>query len=358
MNPRRRVWVPLAWLLSLVLVAGVAWWAAWATFRPPQVLDEALPPPTYTVTQASIGASLPVMVSVTWPTRSLAAGSLSGMVTAIDLPESGMIETGDVLLSVNLRPVVVMPGSVPAFRDLGVGMTGDDVRQLQDYLRAAGYLATAPDGKFQAATAAAVRAWQAALGLERTGLVQAGDVLFVASLPARVVLDDAVAVGAVISPGQPILSVVDDAPVFQVAMTSNTGSSLVPRSGQSASVSSPDGAVVWDAAVAQVRAEALGGYTAVLTAPPGGPVCADQCDVLKYAPDGLILSGTLVVSPEVTGPAVPLAAVGTASDGSRFVLREDGTRLPVTVLGGDASRLIVDGVAVGEVVQLFAEAPR
>ena|GEM_PF-152405 len=341
---RRKVWVPLVWLVSLVVVAGVAWWAARATFTPPQVSEEQLPPATYTVAEASIGASLPVTVTVTWGTHPLAAGSLSGMVTAINLPTSGIVKAGDVLLSVDLKPVVVAQGSVPAFRELSAGVSGDDVRQLQAFLQAAGYLDAKPDGQFRSATADAVCAWQEALKVDCTGVVQASDILFVAPLPARVVFDDAVVVGAVISPGQPILSVVNDTPMFQAAIGANTSSAVVPQSGQSVTVSSPDSAVTWQATVAQVSPTTLGGYTASLTGAKGGPVCADQCDLFSYTPGGLMVNGTLVVSPVITGPAVPLAAVGTAPDGSRFVLHQDGTRATVTVRGGDASLLIVDGV--------------
>jgi len=349
----------LIWVVSLVVVGGVAWLAARAAFTPPQAPQDELPAATYTVAEASIGASLPVTVQVSWATHPLAAGSLSGMVTAINLPDSRVVQAGDVLLSVDLRPVVVAQGSVPAFRDLTVGVSGDDVRQLQGFLQAGGYLKTAPDGKFQASTAAAVRAWQQALGVQRTGVVRAGDVLFVASLPARVVFDDGVVVGAVIAPGQPILSVVDNSPVFQAVVGANMSSSVVPKTGQQVSVSSPDGGVTWQATIGQVTSGALGGYSATLVAAHGdGPVCADQCALFAYTSGGLMVAGTLDVSPVVTGPSVPLAAVGTAPDGSRFVLRPDGTRVTVTVVGGDASRLIVDGVQVGDVVQLFAETPK
>ena len=350
---RRRVWVPLIWTVSLILVAAVAWLAARATFMPPQVPQVELPPATYVVEEASIGASLPVTVSVTWGAHSLMAGSLSGMVTAINLPDSGVIDVGDVLLSVDLQPVVVAQGAVPAFRDLDVGANGDDVRQLQVFLNVEGYLKGQPDGKFGMATAAAVRAWQKVLGVDSTGIVRAGNILFVASLPAHVVFNDDVVVGAVISPGQPILSIVDDVPVFQTTIGSNM--QVVPQVGQQVSISSPDGDVTWEAKVTEVRPDLGGGTIAVLGPAQDGPVCADQCALLPYSPDGLMVSGILVVSNPVTGPAVPLAAVGTAPDGSRYVVLEDGTRAAVTVRGGDASRLIVDGVEVGDVVRLFAE---
>ena len=352
---RRRLWVPLVWVVSLVVVGGVVWLAARATFMPPRVSQDQLPAATFVVADASIGASLPVSVSVSWGTQPLAAGSLSGMVTAISLPDSGVIDAGDVLLSVDLRPVVVMQGSVPGFRDLSVGVSGDDVRQLQTFLNAKGFLKTQPDGKFQASTAAAVRAWQAMLGVTRTGVVRAGDVLFVASLPAHVVFNDGVVVGAVITPGQPIVSVVDDAPTFQAMIGSNMSSGVTPKTGQQASVMSPDGGVTWDASVTQVTSGATGGFTVTLESPSGGPVCGGQCDLLTYTPGGLMVNGMLIVSPTVSGPAVPLAAVGTAPDGSRFVVRADGTRVTVDVRGGDGSRLIVDGVQAGDVVQLFAE---
>lgn len=60
------------------------------------------------------------------------------------------------------------PAPAPAFvftRDLFVGVSGDDVRALQNYLVGAGFFRATPTGFFGPVTRAAVAAWQAANGV-------------------------------------------------------------------------------------------------------------------------------------------------------------------------------------------------
>jgi peptidoglycan hydrolase-like protein with peptidoglycan-binding domain len=62
---------------------------------------------------------------------------------------------------------------------------GADVRQLQENLIELGYGGFDVDGRYDAATADAVRAWQTDLGLPATGIVRPGDVVFTPG-PVRV----------------------------------------------------------------------------------------------------------------------------------------------------------------------------
>jgi peptidoglycan hydrolase-like protein with peptidoglycan-binding domain len=97
------------------------------------------------------------------PTRvNLASSSLkpsaSGLVTLA--PEKGAtLDEGKVAMAVGERPVFVLQGSVPAFRDLTLGTEGDDVRQLEDGLKRLGFDPGPTDGLFDAETATAVTAW-------------------------------------------------------------------------------------------------------------------------------------------------------------------------------------------------------
>ncbi|HEY1005501.1 MAG TPA: peptidoglycan-binding domain-containing protein [Streptosporangiaceae bacterium] len=121
------------------------------------------------------------------------------------LPRPGaLIRAGGVLYRVDDNPVMLMAGSVPAWRPFGIGMTdGPDVRQLQAGLIAghyAGGLLTAPTGHYDLATADATERWQAARGLTVTGSIPLGQVAF---LPAAVLVGGmSVAVGEAAAGGQ------------------------------------------------------------------------------------------------------------------------------------------------------------
>lgn len=99
------------------------------------------------------------------------------------LPAVGaVIGRGKTLWRVDNLPVVLMYGSVPAYRTLrqGVG-DGPDVVELNVNLIDLGYDpygAIADDEDFSEATAAAVRRWQRAEGLPQTGEVELGRVVF------------------------------------------------------------------------------------------------------------------------------------------------------------------------------------
>ncbi|WP_418060121.1 peptidoglycan-binding protein [Pimelobacter simplex] len=132
------------------------------------------------------------------------------------LPRSGVVvRRGGAVMRVDDKPVNLMYGATPAYRtledtaaadvpapgkkDLASGampdpgpapvpLTGPDVAQLEANLVALGYGGFDPDDEFTAATAAAVKAWQADVGAPVTGRVVLGDVLFLPG-PIRLVTD-------------------------------------------------------------------------------------------------------------------------------------------------------------------------
>jgi peptidoglycan hydrolase-like protein with peptidoglycan-binding domain len=110
---------------------------------------------------------------------------LSGTVTA--LPAVGdVIRRGERLYGLAGEPVLLMYGTVPAYRSLAEGVTeGKDVEQLERNLAALGYEPGTVDEELTPTTAAAVRAWQEDHGLETTGEVELGRVAFLRG-PQRV----------------------------------------------------------------------------------------------------------------------------------------------------------------------------
>ncbi|MGI9598699.1 MAG: hypothetical protein ACR2QK_21220 [Acidimicrobiales bacterium] len=88
---------------------------------------------------------------------------------------------GDVLYERDQQPVVLLAGDVPAWRTMGVDDVGTDVAQLEANLLALGYgdeSEFTDDDTFTSTTAVIVERWQADLGVEQTGTVALGDVVF------------------------------------------------------------------------------------------------------------------------------------------------------------------------------------
>ncbi|MEV3921916.1 peptidoglycan-binding protein [Actinomadura coerulea] len=163
----------------------------------------------------------------------------SGVVTWA--PEAGaVVRRGESLLSVAGKPVTLLYGGRPMYRTLREGVSGKDVRQLEENLRALGYGGLTVDGEFTGATGAAVQEWQADRGLEETGQVDAGQVVF---------LDGAVRVREVKAPegkriaqGQPVLTVAGTRRVVHVDLDADKQD--LAKKGARVSVELPGGASV------------------------------------------------------------------------------------------------------------------
>ncbi len=109
-----------------------------------------------------------------------------GVLTAAAAPAT-VVGRGQRLYEVDGRPVALLYGTRPVWREFRPGMTpGEDVRQLEQNLTALGLTGGRPDTRFTAATAAAVRRWQRRLGQPRTGRLTLGTLVF-APGPVRVI---------------------------------------------------------------------------------------------------------------------------------------------------------------------------
>ncbi|MFE5845014.1 peptidoglycan-binding protein [Streptomyces niveus] len=102
------------------------------------------------------------------------------------LPDVGdEIERGESVYSADERKSVLLYGSTPLYRTLGVGSEGKDVTMLERNLAALGHTGFTVDAEYTESTADAVRAWQEDLGREETGEVAPDDAV-VASGARRV----------------------------------------------------------------------------------------------------------------------------------------------------------------------------
>ncbi|MES9606293.1 peptidoglycan-binding protein [Actinomadura sp. NPDC000929] len=163
----------------------------------------------------------------------------SGVVTWA--PEEGAtVRRGETLLSVAGKPVTLMYGARPMYRALREGVSGKDVRQLEENLRALGYGGMTVDGEFTGATTAAVEEWQDDRGLAETGQVDPEQVVF--SDGALRVREVKAPEGKRIAQGQPVLTVAGTRRVVHVDLDADKQD--LARKGARVSVELPGGASV------------------------------------------------------------------------------------------------------------------
>lgn len=171
-------------------------------------------------------------------TNDASAGTVTERITS--LPTLGdTIENGDVLYSVDGTPVVALGGELPAWRTMSIDSDdGADIMQLEESLVALGYGGDLTvDTAFDSATAAAVAAWQEGIGVEPSGEVPIGSIVFVPSNVTVTAID--AGVGDDVTSGDLIMSVsastqsvVVDLTADQISMF-GVGQSVVIETGSS-----------------------------------------------------------------------------------------------------------------------------
>ena len=152
----------------MIVITVVGWIGARQIKSPAQVAADTAPPKPSPITIPVVRRTLSAKVIVRGTVRFgapqavvlassqlKAGGAASDIVTRAPRARTEL-GAGEVAMTVDGRPVFVLPGTIPMHRDLGPGDRGPDVLQLERALRRLG-LATGPvDGIYDAATAAAV----------------------------------------------------------------------------------------------------------------------------------------------------------------------------------------------------------
>jgi peptidoglycan hydrolase-like protein with peptidoglycan-binding domain len=155
------------------------------------------------------------------------------------LPQPGTtVRRGEELLRADEKPVALLYGPLPMFRDLSEGAKGTDVRQLERNLSALGYGGFTVDDDFSAATTAAVKRWQKDLELPETGAVERWRVVY-APGPVRIA-QQLVRVGA--SATGDVLSYTGNTRI--VTITADADEAGWARKGVRVTVTLPGGATV------------------------------------------------------------------------------------------------------------------
>jgi peptidoglycan hydrolase-like protein with peptidoglycan-binding domain len=240
---RRRGLRWLAGVLVVALLGGAGWWAAGhpGLDRGTGAATPAAPVATALVTRGDLSGQTKVAGTLGYAGSGSVQSPLAGRITW--LPKAGqVIRRGGTLLSVDNQPVQLFYGNLPPWRDLATGVDdGPDVKQLEQNLVALGYdpdHQITVDNHFTAATAAAVRRWQKARGLDQTGKFTTA--MPVAFLPwaARVKTVNAT-VGGRAAPGGPVLDVTSD--THQVSVDLDVSQQSYVKAGDRVDIVLPDG---------------------------------------------------------------------------------------------------------------------
>jgi hypothetical protein len=252
-----------------------------------------------------------------------------------DLPNGGgEVACGDELYRVDENPVLLLCGTVPAYRTLHRGDMGDDVRQLNLNLHTLGDdvgLEINPDDTaFTDKTAKALAVLQNGKGLDVTGALEIGDAVF---LPESLRIGKVAAVlGGSAQPGAMVLEASSDTPEMRVGLDPSQQGAV--KAGDRAQVTLPGNTVVTG------RVDRLGNVASVPAGQNGsGPAATIPVYISLDTPEAARGFDAAPVQVDITTAgvedalSVPVTAlVGKSGGGFAVeVVRSDGRRELVAV---------------------------
>jgi hypothetical protein len=340
-------WVALG--VVTALAAGAVWALRAGVFTPASSSGSgqqgAAAPATQPVTRQDISATTPVAATLGYAGSYTVTGQGTGTLTW--LPSAGaVIRQGHVLYKTgNGTPVALLYGSVPAWRDLSEGLTGQDVSQLNHDLVALGDA----DRADIAAEGWDYYSWETAVGVENlethlgvsspSGNLTLGQVVF---------KPEALRVSQVTGSlgGQasgPVLSATSDRHVVTINLDATQQSQV--KAGDAVSVTLPDGAttsgVISSVGTVASITTGSGGSTTTTIAVQVNLIHPDAAGTLDQAP----VTVNITTSTMKNALVVPVGALLAQSSGG-YAVEVDGagnTRrlVPVSVgLTDDADGLV------------------
>jgi hypothetical protein len=328
---RRGRWAALG--IAAMLAVGTAWaWRAgvFSPARSPGAGPQGAPPATAVVTRQDITATTPVTATLGYAGSYLVRGQGGGTLTW--LPAAGqVIRQGQTLYQTgDGTPVALLYGSVPDWRPLTQGVTGQDVSQLNHdlvALRDADSTDIAALGwdYFSWATAAGVARLQSALGISAPpGWLPLGSVVFEPQA-----LRVSQVTGSLGGPADgPVLAATSDQHVVTVPLAASSQGEV--RAGDQVTVTLPDGTTT-RGAVSSV------GTVATMSGSGGNPVTTIPVQVKLADPRA---AGTLDQAPVTvnitTGTAYGVLVVPVTA----LVARPDGRYVVEIAAGGSARRWV------------------
>lgn len=272
---------------------------------------------------ATAGSGAATGSGATAGSGSSGAATNSGAGTFTWLPDAGVVlKRGGTVYRVDNEPIPLIYGSVPLYRVLRDGVSGPDVKELEQNLKALGYTGFTVDDDFTSATADVVEQWQSDLGRAETGTVDLNQVV-VAAGAIRVA-----SVTASVGSGASGAVLTYTGTTRTVSVDLDVAKQQLVKKGITATVTLPDGSTV-DGIVDSVGTVATSASTgsgqnaSTTTTIKVGVTIADQkaLGTLDAAP----VSVTLVSDQRENVLTVPVAALVALAEGGYGVQVVEGT---------------------------------
>jgi hypothetical protein len=246
----RRGWIAV--LAAVVMAAGTGGADAAGVFNAAKPAESnAYATGTFTVRRGSLTEQMQengTLGSAGLYTVVARGSAESGAQTFTSLPQPGqIIQQGQVLYEVNAAPVILLYGTVPAYRDLAEAMTGGDVRELNADLVKLGYASAAALGPvsgwdyFSSETAHALELLQSHLGLTVTGSLPLGQAVFLPGAIQVTSLGSGAVPGAPTAAGSVVLTGSSLTPVVTIDLDASLQSEVAV--GNAVSITLPDGSL-------------------------------------------------------------------------------------------------------------------
>jgi Putative peptidoglycan binding domain len=245
---RRKVIITVALALALGAGGTAAGLTASSNQRPAAsgVQDNGAATSTVPVARRTLSSQRSVAGTLGYAGSYTILGQGGGTITW--LPSAGqVIRQGQQLYGLNGSPVILLYGSIPAYRTLAEGktasdVTGADVQQLNRDLVALGYASRADidpnSDEFTWATKAAIQKLQKHLGVKQSGELSLGQVVFLPT-PARVT-DVTATLGG--QAGGPVFKATSTTPQVNVNLDASLQSQV--KAGDRVSITLPTGQVI------------------------------------------------------------------------------------------------------------------
>ncbi|HEY4025423.1 MAG TPA: peptidoglycan-binding domain-containing protein [Candidatus Dormibacteraeota bacterium] len=279
-------------------------------------------------------------------------GGATGVYTA--LPAVGQtVSRGQTLYAVSGRPIPLLYGATPLARQLTTGVSGDDVKELEDNLIALGHgSGLSADGTFSQADAAAVKRWQAALGVSQTGVVNPGEAVVLPG-PLRVA-QVKVTTGASAQTGQDIVD--GTSPDHVVTVNLDARKQTEAQAGAGVDVALPNGSHV-KGTITDVGTVATTSGTGAQqqTTIPVTVKLADDAAAARL--DGASVTVSVTRASRQNVLTVPITALLALSGGGYAVETADGRHRRLPVQTGIFSNGLVEISGPGLVEGLRVLAP-
>lgn len=165
-------------LAAIIAASAVSWSAASRIRSPAEVAARTAPPElsliSVPVERRTLASEVVVRGTVRYGAPQLVSLPASGLkrnagIVTTAAEKGRELSEGSVAMTLSGRPVIVLQGAQPAYRDMGPGATGEDVRQLEAALARLGFSPGAVDGVYDRGTETAVAAWYRRAGWNPLG---------------------------------------------------------------------------------------------------------------------------------------------------------------------------------------------